>query len=506
VVLCAAEADWLGPQERLCPILLVAVVSGLTAWAAWRHRASPVVTPTEAAPERKNDSSELRRWYAMSDVAVMEATQDDVQRFIASRGSAEPNFGISRGPYAKIGSHSRLPRTAGYSSADEVQGLRFACNFNAFTFRPANSTPDDAPPSASLLLPGKLSQRSDLPNTVLCFLFYAERLWTRATGGAKGVTLARVVAGDNRIGDKEVLAECLADYERKHHCDVSGGYPSTVLLSDRNACEQFFNANHLWAAEEDTIWFVKDAHGSLGRHIQLLRRKDVSAMAANRSYTCPMPARVASLEVANIWIPGRKKFDQRFYVLVPSLNPLIVLVRRGYLRYSTVDYTRARADGENAEQDRMRHVTNLAIQLYDVPMPPLSPEHDASAAEHTGEDHVVQPPSRLQEELLKELGPEEGRHAHTRLERSARSSILQVIYALRHKLAPWDMSQKNISQTWALLSMDVAYDTANNAYVLDVNARPAPTGTKYPSWYARARFCSTGCTQEIEYPTRILSR
>ena len=58
---------------------------------------------------------------------------------------------------------------------------------------------------------------------------------------------------------------------------------------------------------------------------------------------------------------------------------------------------------------------------------------------------------------------------------------------MRHKLQPWDMGKKDVAQTWALWAMDVAYDTANNAYVLDLNARPAPTGTHHPSWYRDSR-------------------
>ena len=70
---------------------------------------------------------------------------------------------------------------------------------------------------------------------------------------------------------------------------------------------------------------------------------------------------------------------------------------------------------------------------------------------------------------------------------------------MRHKLQPWDMGKKDVAQTWALWAMDVAYDTANNAYVLDLNARPAPTGTHHPSWYRDSRaliakfFCHPIC-------------
>jgi hypothetical protein len=40
---------------------------------------------------------------------------------------------------------------------------------------------------------------------------------------------------------------------------------------------------------------------------------------------------------------------------------------------------------------------------------------------------------------------------------------------------------------WALLAVDVAYDTAQNAYVLDINSGPAPSGVQHPAWYLHDR-------------------
>ena len=70
---------------------------------------------------------------------------------------------------------------------------------------------------------------------------------------------------------------------------------------------------------------------------------------------------------------------------------------------------------------------------------------------------------------------------------------------MRHKLQPWDMEHKELAQTWALISMDVAYDTANNAYVLDVNARPAPTGNQHPLWYLECRGLHAHAHVQNEY-------
>ena len=79
--------------------------------------------------------------------------------------------------------HSHTPththtRTHRKASPHSLTKLTQTCNFPV-----QNAT---APPSA-LMLPGLLSQRQHLSDISLCFLFYTEKLWTRATGGAKGV-------------------------------------------------------------------------------------------------------------------------------------------------------------------------------------------------------------------------------------------------------------------------------------------------------------------------------
>ena len=51
---------------------------------------------------------------------------------------------------------------------------------------------------------------------------------------------------------------------------------------------------------------------------------------------------------------------------------------------------------------------------------------------------ILQPASRLLDELVAKLGSAQGRAAHAKLERGARDAILQALYALRHshKLQP----------------------------------------------------------------------
>lgn len=93
------------------------------------------------------------------------------------------------------------------------------------------------------------------------------------------------------IDDKELLALSLLRYTQRHQCRPAG-FPTSVLLGKKASCEAFFRENHRWA-EPDSLWFVKAANGSLGRHIRLLRGRDVRALAANGSFSCPMHNRVA---------------------------------------------------------------------------------------------------------------------------------------------------------------------------------------------------------------------
>jgi hypothetical protein len=44
------------------------------------------------------------------------------------------------------------------------------------------------------------------------------------------------------------------------------------------------------------------------------------------------------MNVKNIWIVNGKKFDNRAYLLIASVDPLIVFYRMGHLRFSVLDY------------------------------------------------------------------------------------------------------------------------------------------------------------------------
>ena len=209
--------------------------------------------------------SELASRLAESDEAVLNTTLHDVRAFLRSKGKrgefALTSMGVTRGLYSKQTAHG-------------LSRLNESCHFE-----PENSSNSTSLPPPALLLAGALTERPYLRDVSLCFLFYTESLWTRATGGALGPELARLGA---RLDDKSLLAHSLHMYQQNHCPGLEGGgFPPTVVLSDKATCEMWWRENERWAAR-DSLWFVKDSHGSLGKHISLLRGSDVAASALNR--------------------------------------------------------------------------------------------------------------------------------------------------------------------------------------------------------------------------------
>jgi hypothetical protein len=195
---------------------------------------------------------------------------------------------------------------------------------------------DGSHPPEGLLTPGRLQARPDLDQLSQCFLWYTNALFSRATGGQAGKMIPRLGPG---VDNKGYFVEAMRKYENRHGCAPYQMYPPTLELNESRTCFDFFFDNSKWAASRDSLWFMKSARGSTGRHISLLRRHEIEAIAAKREDGCPREGSVASLEVENIWTIDNKKFDNRVYVLVPSLDPFMIFFREGHLRFSVLNYS-----------------------------------------------------------------------------------------------------------------------------------------------------------------------
>ena len=129
--------------------------------------------------------------------------------------------------------------------------------------------------------------------------------------------ISRLGAG---IDNKTWFLDALHAYENKHQCVPYSIYPPTVELSDGKDCVEFFTNNSKWARSREALWFIKASDGSTGRHISLMRRRDIERSKARMSNECPLKGGIASLEVPNLYTINNKKFDNRVFVLVPSIE------------------------------------------------------------------------------------------------------------------------------------------------------------------------------------------
>jgi hypothetical protein len=275
---------------------------------------------TSLARKVGEDRGQFKKWFEEPEDAVFNNTRAEIANFRANR--TMPTFGLTQGKYHYMD---------GVLCDNCASRLRNLCGFEVL-----NATR----PPLELIIPGRLSLRHSLSERSQCFMWYANNFWTRPTGGKAGFLISRIGAG---LDNKTWLVEALHEYERAHGCEPYTVYPPTVELGDERECTDFFERNERWAKSADALWFIKASDGSTGRHISLMRRQDVEHAAGKHKRQrseaslpgrgegkgqvahplCPLKGGVASLEVPDIHTIRNKKYDNRVFLLVPSIQPLV---------------------------------------------------------------------------------------------------------------------------------------------------------------------------------------
>eukprot|EP00802_Teleaulax_amphioxeia_P010549 Tamp_10577.p1 GENE.Tamp_10577~~Tamp_10577.p1 ORF type:complete len:572 (-),score=93.23 Tamp_10577:141-1856(-) len=435
-----------------------------------------------------------------SEDAIWNATVAEIATF--RKTGRLPTFGLTEGRYYYMNTKMK---------SNAALRLKQLCKYDC-----TNNTK----PPLELLRPGRLSTTPSLSERAQCFLWYAAQIWTRPMGGKKGLLLARIGAG---VDDKAFLVHALEAYQTENKCKAWNVAPPTIELNVTAKCEAFFQDNRKWAPTPETLWFMKAADGSTGRHISLMRRMDIERSSAAGQAACPVPGGIASLEVPNVLLMEGRKFDNRVFVLVVSFDPLIILFHKGHLRRSVFKYADPFSEKEltlntsfyNDRQfeDRLKHATTkFSKPSQDTPNearpPPVvyaggqKPEENIDLARHItnprfGLAHtndssaIIQPLDKLRIELLATLGPdpEKGTEAWKKLQTSVRNTALQITYAIKQKFFG-----RHYHTRWGFmwLAMDVVYDTDMRAYVVDINSGPSFYHEhKWPDWFLKERSALT---------------
>jgi len=360
-----------------------------------------------------------------------------------------------------------------------------------------------------LLKPGLLGPRQELEHVSQCFLWYTNAIFSRLTGGAEGIQIPRLGPG---IDNKAFFIHALQHYETHLKCKPNQMWPPTLELNNSANCKAFYYENSRFAPAPNSLWFLKGEKGSTGRHITLARRHEIETDAARGLDGCPRSGAIASLEVPNIWTINGRKWDNRIYVLVPSIQPLVVLFRAGHLRFSVLNYTRDHRPGLFADAGARPGEAGGAAGAGAAAHPPggglggslggAGKGGKARGAWHADEEisrhvtnprfgmsftrdanDVIKPVDYLREVLVREYGPSEGDTRYRRYQKSVRNAAQVVIHAIRDR--DWG---KNVGWGFLFVAMDVAADLDQNAFVLDLNSGPSFYHKEtWPPWFVSER-------------------
>ena len=423
--------------------------------------------------------------WKQEDAITLNKTRQMMQRY--EEDGTPPTFGITKG------------------RASNANGTQ--CNKKLSKWCHGYCSMHGSQPPEPLLAPGRLGERRDLDHMSQCFIWYTNGFYSRPVGGRAGQMLSRLGPG---VDNKGYFVRALREYEDKFGCEPYQVYPPTIELNETHTCFEFFYDNRKWAPSPDSLWFMKKVKGSTGRHISLHRRREIEAVAAKKDDRCPRDTAVASLEVPNIWTINNRKWDNRIYILVPSIEPYIILFREGHLRFSVFNHSedatapfqpqhpapgaRRLFAAAAAREATLANGGTVRKEEEEGEDAKKLPENDPQLARHVtnprfGMAHtndtndVIKPVGLLREALVAQHGELEGEARYRRYQNSIRNAAQMVLHAVRNR--HWG---KNKKWGYLYLAMDVACDTDQNAHVLDLNSGPSfYHHHAWPSWFVQER-------------------
>lgn len=258
--------------------------------------------------------------------------------------------------------------------------------------------------------------------------------------------------GERAVVDKGPLTRNLerhaaADPGRRAALD--GFYPETYCLADPEDRERFFAR----VPEEDDperLWILKPDRGSEGRGIRVLWQLDLLRRWHESSGPKPWDTEgdaVIQRYVANPLLVDGRKSALRVFVLVASVEPLLVLVYRdGFVRINSVPY---RLD----DLDPVVHLTNTRQQRD-------HPDFDPSSQVWTF--------PQLQAHLAPQLGTEQPDFFEHRFFPAVHAAVSFVFRAARDSLRV----PASRGHCFGLYGVDLLLDDALRPWVLEVQVNP----------------------------------
>ena len=183
------------------------------------------------------------------------------------------------------------------------------------------------------------------------------------------------IEGINDLGDKSILYEKIKNYRITNDDIYNNHLPETYNLNNISECSLFFkkyyNKNTTITNPNNIkyYWLLKPTKKSQGDGIKIFSINDIDFIEKNilnnvdfninsNNNVCNkiMKNFIIQKYINNLLIINNKKMELRIYILIPSINPLIILYHDGVIRLTSKNFTM------NDWDDKLIHITNVKQQ------------------------------------------------------------------------------------------------------------------------------------------------
>lgn len=161
------------------------------------------------------------------------------------------------------------------------------------------------------------------------------------------------IPGNKYLSFKDVIAQDLKEYQnyykgRENCFDVNKTIPFTLVLTDEKQCLAF--VEELKKPQENQWVYKKARESHNGQGVALIDKKIAEDLRKyyEEEKKCPDNEEfIAQKYISNPLLINNKKFDLRAYMLIASMDPLLILYHDGFLKFSAETYNKSSSNPES---------------------------------------------------------------------------------------------------------------------------------------------------------------
>lgn len=269
------------------------------------------------------------------------------------------------------------------------------------------------------------------------------------------------IPGNIYLNFKDITAKNFREYGElyrdKQHCfDPWKIHPFTYDLTDEDQCLEFMEQLEEDQFSPEVKWLLKKSRGAhRGEGVFVVDQQKARETLLE---DCPFEEKfLAQQYIGNPLLINKKKFDFRVYMLIASMDPLIVLYKDGFVRISMSEFN-------PNSSEKSSHLTNLKVGKGEMKSKNLTQEEQEAILQDQSWSFT-----RFQE-YLKETGLVEENWIDNYMRSHLKKVMFHLVRMNMHQL----LKHPGVFE---LFGLDFMLDTNLNLWYLECNLTPAISQT-----------------------------